>query len=49
MSLIPFLDAISNASPAVAVFIIAILALLVAWQALSLASQSVRRDQSNDQ
>lgn len=49
MPSIPFLETVVNASPAAAVFIIAVLALLVAWQALTLAGRSLRRNQGDDQ
>jgi hypothetical protein len=49
MQYIAFLETIFNASPAVAVFVIAVLALLVAWQALALVARSIRRDRSDDQ
>jgi hypothetical protein len=49
MQFIAFLETIFNASPAVAVFIIAVLALLIASQALAIVARSIRRDRSDDQ
>lgn len=49
MQPIPFLEAVLSASPAVEVFIIAVLALLVAWQALAVVARARRRDRSDEQ
>lgn len=46
---IPFIEAMLSASPTAAVFIIAVLALLVAWQALAFAARTLHRDRSNDE
>jgi hypothetical protein len=45
---IEFLEALINASPSVAVFLIAVLALLVVWQALAVTARSLRRDRDDE-
>ena len=44
MDPIALLESILNASPVAAIFVIALVALLVAWQALSITARTLSRD-----